>query len=79
MVPHGMLLHHASHLSISFGSLGAGKKTLEKTLGVYAAFNRWVVSPTWDLDCDVRTSLVGVLSSNSWILVELQNSESNAR
>ena len=28
LVPHGMLLHHAAHSSTSFGSLGAGKKTL---------------------------------------------------
>ena len=42
LVPHGMVLHHAAHSSISFGSLGAG----EKTLGVDAALNQWVISPS---------------------------------
>ena len=42
LVPHGMLLHHAAHAPISFGSLGAGKKTL----GVDAALNQWVISPS---------------------------------
>ena len=42
LVVHGMLLHHAAHSSISFGSFGAGKKTL----GVDAALSQWVISPS---------------------------------